>query len=565
MKNISFLLIGLSLLMQLKSAYCQTRSGNPQEVSTSNSGTKEVVLNCPPELYPLAIDWVEGFNKSNGSMKINLDQASNAKPQSAEGLSIVSDQSETVGNTNSGWRMVIGRDIIVPIVNARNPMITQLNQQGISAEKFSLLIRESDKRNWSLLVSAAQSAKINLYIPNNEDIKSCLSEFVGSIPISSKEEAEMPSAEVINEVKSDLKAIGFCKLSDLRTDISKTGGDGIALLPIDKNGNGRLDNFEKIYSNLDEFTHGVWIGKYPGALCKSIYAASKVKPTGAVELAFLSWILTNGQNQLNPNGYCDLTSSEKQSNIASLVGTSSGDVREISTAASPQSWPVLLSVILLVGLFAVIYAYSRKTVPSGDSGQAIHIAPLLIKNSIEVPKGLYFDKTHTWAFMEKDGNVKVGMDDFLQHVTGKLTKVRMKEAGEKVRKGEKIVTIIRDGKQLNLYAPISGTIISQNNAVAKDSTLINSSPFSEGWVYLIEPKNWLREVQFMFMGEKYTEWLQEEFVRLKDFVSVAIKADRMAFERVVMQDGGELADNVLADLEPEIWEDFQTQFIDVSK
>jgi glycine cleavage system H lipoate-binding protein len=290
-----------------------------------------------------------------------------------------------------------------------------------------------------------------------------------------------------------------------------------------------------------------------------------VKPTGAVELAFLSWILTNGQNQLNPNGYCDLTSSEKQSNIASLVGTSSGDVREISTAASPQSWPVLLSVILLVGLFAVIYAYSRKTVPSGDSGQAIHIAPLLIKNSIEVPKGLYFDKTHTWAFMEKDGNVKVGMDDFLQHVTGKLTKVRMKEAGEKVRKGEKIVTIIRDGKQLNLYAPISGTIISQNNAVAKDSTLINSSPFSEGWVYLIEPKNWLREVQFMFMGEKYTEWLQEEFVRLKDFVSVAIKADRMAFERVVMQDGGELADNVLADLEPEIWEDFQTQFIDVSK
>jgi glycine cleavage system H lipoate-binding protein/ABC-type phosphate transport system substrate-binding protein len=565
MKNISILLIGLSLLMQVKSAYCQTKPGNPREVSTSKSGAKEVVLNCPPELYPLAIDWVEGFNKSNGSMKISLDQASNAKSQNAEGLSIVSDQSETVGNTGSGWKMVIGRDIIVPIVNARNPLIAKLNQQGISAEKFSLLIRESDKSNWSLLVSAAQSAKVNLYIPNNEEIKSCLSEFVGSITIPSKEEAEMPSAEVINAVKRDLMAIGFCKLSDLRTDISKTVGDGIALLPIDKNGNGRLDNFEKIYSNLDEFTHGVWIGKYPGALCKSIYAASKVKPTGAVELAFLSWILTNGQNQLNPNGYCDLTSSEKQSNIASLIGTNSGDVREISTAASPQSWPVFLSVILLVGLFAVIYAYSRKTVPSGDSGQAIHIAPLLIKNSIEVPKGLYFDKTHTWAFMEKDGNVKVGMDDFLQHVTGKLTKVRMKEAGEKVRKGEKIVTIIRDGKQLNLYAPISGTIISQNNAVAKDSTLINSSPFSEGWVYLIEPKNWLREVQFMFMGEKYTEWLQEEFVRLKDFVSVAIKADRMAFERVVMQDGGELADNVLADLEPEIWEDFQTQFIDVSK
>ena len=189
----------------------------------------------------------------------------------------------------------------------------------------------------------------------------------------------------------------------------------------------------------------------------------------------------------------------------------------------------------------------------------------MVEHAMNVPKGLYFDKTHTWAFMEKDGNVKVGMDDFMQHVTGKLTKIKMKGEGETVRKGEKIMTVMHEGKQLSLYAPISGTIIAQNGSLLADSTLMNSSPFTEGWVYRIEPRNWMREVQFMLMGEKYTEWLKDEFARLKEFVTASARIDSAVYAHVVLQDGGELTDHVLADLGPEVWEDFQTNFIDTSR
>jgi glycine cleavage system H lipoate-binding protein len=167
--------------------------------------------------------------------------------------------------------------------------------------------------------------------------------------------------------------------------------------------------------------------------------------------------------------------------------------------------------------------------------------------------------------MEQDGNVRIGIDDFLQHTTGKLTKIKLKEAGEVVRKGEAIMTIIQDGKQLNLYAPISGTIIEQNLSLLTDAGMINSSPYFKGWVYQIEPKNWLREVQFMFMGDKYVEWLRDEFVRLKDFIADSVRSNNHAYAHVIIQDGGELTDNVLADLDPKIWEDFQTKFIDVSR
>ena len=82
---------------------------------------------------------------------------------------------------------------------------------------------------------------------------------------------------------------------------------------------------------------------------------------------------------------------------------------------------------------------------------------------------------------------------------------------------------------------------------------------------MIEPTNWLLEIQFLFMAEKYKIWLKDEFSRLKDFIVASINASTPGFAYVAIQDGGSLRDNILADLGPEIWEDFQTQFIDTSR
>ncbi len=36
-------------------------------------------------------------------------------------------------------------------------------------------------------------------------------------------------------------------------------------------------------------------------------------------------------------------------------------------------------------------------------------------------------------------------------------------------------------------------------------------------------------------------------------------------EFAILQDGGELRDNILADQGPEVWEEFQRKFIDLSR
>jgi hypothetical protein len=141
----------------------------------------------------------------------------------------------------------------------------------------------------------------------------------------------------------------------------------------------------------------------------------------------------------------------------------------------------------------------------------------------------------------------------------------MKEPGEMVKKGEHIFSLIQNGKQLAIHSPISGKIKAQNKVLATDSSSINDSPYSDGWVYLVEPTNWLRETQFMIMADRYSEWLRYEFTRLKDFFSISLRVNKMEYAHVVLQDGGNIHDNILAEFGPEVWEDFQTNFIEVSK
>ena len=546
-------------------AFAVSRSDNPNVYATGESMTNTVKISSSPELYNLAQNWVKDYNAVNPSFMISVEQTVDGKAETAENLFLVSDENTPALTNLSNWRMVVGRDIVVPIISAKNPMLNQLTQVGISAEEFASLFKGTETKNWSVCLPNGQNVPVQIYVSINQGLLTSLEAFTKSSMASASIKRLNSAEELISAVQNDQFSIGFCKLSDLRNMNIYAGAEKIRLLPIDKNGNGRLDNFENIYGSLGEFTHGVWIGKYPNALCGNIYAVSNAKPTHKSELAFISWVLSDGQKSLNSNGYCDLTSNEKESNLASLLGGITDNPNLSSFVASPKSWPVVLSIAGLVGLFLVIFFYSKNSAGSTPVDPHIQLGPLMIEKVMDVPKGLYFDKTHTWAFMEQDGNVRVGIDDFLQHITGKLTRIKMKEAGEKVRKGETIMTIIQEGKQLNIYAPISGTILEQNEYLLTDTGIINASPFFKGWVYQIEPKNWLREVQFMFMGDKYAEWLKDEFTRLKDFIAATVRSNNLAYAHVVLQDGGEITDNVLAEMDPKVWEDFQTQFIDSSR
>lgn len=572
MKNFSLLTVALSLFFFTLTGLCDSAKEGQAGVQTGNPPASTLTIVSSAELNSLATDWANEYGRLNSAMKITVSEPGNDGTLIPGQVSIISNDSFKALKETANWKMVIGHNATVAIFNANNPMLKEINGQGLSADELAQLISDPSKRNWSSILKDGQNAPIKCFTSDNETVKRALAKFTTAEQTTLEEAALATAAEVISAVKKDVYSIGFCKLTDVKEMGTSNLVQGVKLLPVDKNKNGRLDSFENIYSDIDSFTRGIWIGKYPHALCGNIYAVSTARPTDKNTLDFLSWIITEGQKQLHANGYSDLASTEVKASMEALAGTAATppSAGEPTTAADGKSYwasagmiaVVLLVVTAILVISLIRYGRRQKWTASANNEDA---KPALNENTVLAPKGIYFDKTHTWAFMEPDGNVKIGIDDFLQHVTGTLTRIIMKEPGERVRKGEKILTIVREGKQLNIYAPISGIIKEQNTSLLSDSTIINTSPFAEGWVYLIEPTNWVREIRFLFMGEKYTEWLEDEFMRLKDFFAASTKLKGMLQPQVILQDGGELTDHLLADMGPEVWEDFQIKFINTSK
>jgi hypothetical protein len=69
-------------------------------------------------------------------------------------------------------------------------------------------------------------------------------------------------------------------------------------------------------------------------------------------------------------------------------------------------------------------------------------------------------------------------------------------------------------------------------------------------------------MKYMIIGSGYKDWIRNEINRLKEFFAESLRPETAQYANV-LQDGGELTDGLLKDFGPVIWEDFQTQFLDV--
>jgi len=567
MKSKIILIIGFFLMNF--SITCNSSVGN--ELPRTDKGTNPdhaINIQSSQDLLILTTKWASEFTYLHPAIKVSVTGIKASEVVDLTGqegnLFFLSNDYYSRIKNESLWNMVVGRDAIVPVINMQNPMLEEINKYGISSEGFFRLFSNPENKEWGILLGNTQKLPVHYYQINDPSIKSVIGDFMNIDPDVIGGITSESVGQMISTVQKDPYGLAFCRLTDILNPDKKGFIDNLTILPIDKNGNGRLDRFEMIYSDLNTFMRGVWVGKYPSSLCRNIYSVSSKTPANKNEIAFLKWVLTDGQQYLNQNGYFDLVYSERQAKVDLLTDN------KIYLSSSDENSPfkktlITLIVIGVIAFLAVMFLRFFKNRKETKPEKIADTTSVFDENSVLLPKGLYFDKSHTWAFMEKNGTVRIGIDDFLQHVTGPVTRIKMKTRGEKITKGDPLLSIIQNGKQLTIYAPVSGTIISYNETLNTESTMINSSPYSDGWIYMIDPSNWLREIQFMIRGDKFSAWLSSEFSRLKDFFASSAMVGPLEYSHVVLQDGGVLKDNLLSDFGPEVWEEFQTKFIDSSK
>jgi glycine cleavage system H protein len=181
---------------------------------------------------------------------------------------------------------------------------------------------------------------------------------------------------------------------------------------------------------------------------------------------------------------------------------------------------------------------------------------------LKIPQGIYFSRNHTWAHLGESGAAKIGLDDFLQHVIGNIELTNLKNPGQPIKKGELLTEIKQEGKLLKVYSPISGEVLETNPGLNENPGIINSDPYDYGWIYRVKPSDWMKETRSYFLADKATEWSKNELLRFKDFLSGgAMRKFSSEPSMVLLQDGGEIQENVLSDLPAEVWDDFQEEFL----
>jgi hypothetical protein len=74
----------------------------------------------------------------------------------------------------------------------------------------------------------------------------------------------------------------------------------------------------------------------------------------------------------------------------------------------------------------------------------------------------------------------------LQADIGKIESVSLPQRGTWVRQGQKIWSVVRDGKKVDMVAPIEGSVIGINEELVNNPELAAKDPYGEGWMVTVQ-------------------------------------------------------------------------------
>lgn len=105
----------------------------------------------------------------------------------------------------------------------------------------------------------------------------------------------------------------------------------------------------------------------------------------------------------------------------------------------------------------------------------------------ELPGDLRYTEEHEWLRQEEDGSVTIGITDHAQAALGDLVYVELPEVDQELESGAEMAVVESVKAASDVYAPISGTVLAVNEALADDPEVINTDPYGDGWIVRVQP------------------------------------------------------------------------------
>lgn len=104
-----------------------------------------------------------------------------------------------------------------------------------------------------------------------------------------------------------------------------------------------------------------------------------------------------------------------------------------------------------------------------------------------VPEEFKYSPEHEWiGTTEESDVVRVGITDFAQDALGEVVYVEHPEVGATVASGDVVGEVESTKSVSDIFAPVSGEIVSVNTDLDENPGAVNSAPYGGGWLFEIK-------------------------------------------------------------------------------
>lgn len=304
-------LVALALLL--------TACGGPAPAATGGAGddlSGTIAISGAFALYPMMTVWAEEFTQVHPNVQFDVQGGGAGKGMTdtlagAVDIGMISRAIKPEEESQGAYWVSVAKDAVFPIVSADNPMLAQLIAKGISQETFGKIFVTGEFKTWGdVLGDPAITDELHVYTRSD----SCGAGEQWALFSGGKAQSDLLGIGVngepglVDTVVKDPLGIGYANLNSSFDAATGQLVGGISIPPMDINDNGTADAGE-YYPAKDAAVTAIADGTYPSPPARFENLATKGKPAG-LPLAFMNWILTDGQQYLDAAGYVPLSDAQ---------------------------------------------------------------------------------------------------------------------------------------------------------------------------------------------------------------------------------------------------------------
>lgn len=127
---------------------------------------------------------------------------------------------------------------------------------------------------------------------------------------------------------------------------------------------------------------------------------------------------------------------------------------------------------------------------------------------MNIPNHLKYTKSHEWVKLEEDGTTTTGITNHAQELLGDMVFVEIPQVGRHLKQGEECAVVESVKAAADVYAPISGEVITTNPELESAPEKINEDAYS-AWLYKLKPSN-IEDLNGLLDSAGYKKILENE-------------------------------------------------------